>query len=100
AELREHRGDVLFYGTGTEVEGAGDGGVGFAFGHELEDFDFAWAQGRQSVLLARAHEDLGHDLRVEHGAASGDLIDGGEEVLDIGDAVFEQVAEAAGVLGD
>ena len=58
------------------------------------------AKGRQSVLLARAHEDLGHDLRVQHGASPGDFLDGGEEVLDIGNAVFEQVAEAAGVLGD
>src|SRR5699024_5564597 len=100
AELREHRADVLLNGSGAEVEDSGDRGVGLALGHELEDFEFTGAQGRQPVLLPGPDEDLGHDLGVEHGAAAGDLVDGVEEVLDIGDSVLEQVAEAAGVLGD
>src|SRR5699024_5770335 len=100
AELREQRADVLLNGSGAEVEDSGDRGVGLALGHELEDFELTWAQGRQPVVLPGPDEDLGHDLGVEHGAAACDLVDGVEEVLDIGDSVLEQVAESAGVLGD
>src|SRR5699024_8608998 len=100
AELREHRADVLLNGSGAEVEDSGDRGFGLALGHELEDSELTWALGRQPVLLPRPDEDLGHDCGVELGAAACDLVDGVEEVLDIGDSVLEQVAEPAGVLGD
>ena len=45
-------------------------------------------------LLAAA-EQLGDDLGVDHGAAGGDARRGGDEVLHVGDAVLEQVADAA-----
>ena len=52
----------------------------------------------ERTLLAVAGEQLRDDLRVERGPAGRHVAQRGREVLDVGDAVLEQVAEARGVL--
>jgi hypothetical protein len=64
----------------------GDGGVGAAFGHEGEDLAFAVGESFQRGLYAAAGEELADDVRVDDGAASGDLVEGGEEFGDVADA--------------
>ena len=54
----------------------------------------------ERVAPAAAGEELGDDLGVEGGAALAHPAHGGEELGDVGDAVLEEVAEAAGIDGE
>ena len=68
-----------------------------ALGHQAEHLALARGQVVERVAAPGAGEELRDDLRVDHGAAGGDAVDGVEEVADVGDAVLEQVADAARV---
>ena len=50
------------------------------------------------VVLALASDELVDDGGVERRAALGDTADGGRELVDVGDAILEQVADALGAL--
>ena len=52
----------------------------------------------ERVVLAPAADELRDHGRVDGRAAAADAPHGIEEVVDLGDAVLEQVAEALGVL--
>ncbi len=93
AELLEDGGDVLLDGADADDEALGDGGVGAALRHQLEDLALARGQRRQRV--GAAHQQLAHDLRVEHRAAGRDSGDGVAQLVEGGDAVLEEVAGAA-----
>ena len=88
---------MLADGCLGDDELAGDRGVGVAFGDEGEDLAFACGQRRQRV--AAAPHQLAYHLGIDHGAAGGHAAQRGDEVLDIGHSVFEQVADAAAVAG-
>lgn len=54
----------------------------------------------QGAALVLAGEELGDDGGVHGGAAVGDAADGFDELADVEDAVLEEVADAAGVVGE
>ena len=61
------------------------------------------SRGRQAahgVVGAASGEQLRDHLRVEHGAAADDVLEGLEERVDVGHPVLEQVAHAAGAVGE
>src|SRR6476660_1332437 len=74
-EFGEDVVDVLVDRLLADVEAKGDGGVRAAFGHEGEHFPFAVGE---AVEWAGA-EHSGDHLRVEDGAAGGDLAHRGNE---------------------
>jgi hypothetical protein len=49
-------------------------------------------------MVAASAGELGDHRRVDRRAASGDAADGGPELADVRDAVFEQVAEPLGTV--
>ena len=76
----------------------GDRGIGVSLGHQCEDLAFARRQLGQRVT-ATAHE-LADDLRVDDRPAGGDPAQRVDELLDVADAVLEQVADVPAVPGD
>ena len=100
AELLEDRPDVLLDSPLREDERLGDRGVAPALGHLGEDLAFARRQlvERRAVALAIGGEQLLDDARVDRGAALGDDLDRGEELVPIVDALLEQVAAALGAV--
>lgn len=99
-EFGEDVVDVFADGFFGDVEASGDGGVGAAFGHFGEDFAFAGGELAEGALAVLAGEELGDDGGVHGGAAGGDAADGFDELADVEDAVFEEVADASGVVGE
>ena len=87
--------DVLLDRVLGDDELGGDAVVGAAFGHQLEDFALAWGELGERVVVAVQADELCDDGRVDRGAAFGDAADGGAELVDVRDAVLEQVADAA-----
>ena len=55
---------------------------------------------RQRVVGPVADHELGDDLGIERRAAPGDASQGVHELADVADAVLEQVADAAGAVGE
>ena len=78
----------------------GDPDVRPALGHRREDLALARREARQRVVGAVADHELGDDLRVERRAAAGDPPQGVHELADVADAVLQQVADAAGPVGE
>lgn len=54
----------------------------------------------QGAALVLSGQELGDDGGVHGGAAGGDAADGFDELVDVEDAVFEEVADASGVVGE
>ncbi len=75
----------------------GDGDVGVSFGDEGQDFAFSRRELRQRVALPA--QQLAHYLGVDHGSAARHAAQRGDEILDIDDAVFEQVADSSAAGG-
>ena len=98
AELHEDVVDVLLDRAGPDDESGGDGGVGAAFCHQGEDLAFPWGEVAERVTAAG--QELGDDLGVEGAAASGDTVQGVEELGDVRYPVFQQVADAVRAVGD
>lgn len=99
-EFGEDVVDVFADGFFGDVEASCDGGVGASFGHFGEDLAFAGGELGEGALVVLAGEELGDDGGVHGGAAVGDAADGFDELADVEDAVFEEVADAAGVVGE
>ena len=99
-EFGEDVVDVLADGFVGDVEALGDGGVGASFGHFGEDFAFAGGELGQGGALVLGGEELGDDGGVHGGAAGGDSVDGFDELADVEEAVLEEVADGAGVVGE
>ena len=85
---------------GPTVEAVGDALVGEALGHQPEHFALARREVVERVHPAAAAEHPRDDLRVQRRSSLRDLAHGGDEVVEVGDAVLEQVADAARVLAD
>ena len=98
-ELGEDVGDVLFDGAVADHQGPGDGSVGSALGHEPKDLALAGRQRAQRVSSPRPGKELGNDLGVERGAAFADPRNGIEKLRHVSDAVFQQVTQAVGAVG-
>ena len=91
-ELGEDVVDVLFHRAAADDECGGDAGVGPAFGHQREYL--AFARGELAERVAAAGEQLRDDFGIERAAALGHPVQRVEELPDVGDPVFEQVADA------
>ncbi len=66
--------------------------------HQLQHLALAWRQLRERVVAAAAAHELRDDGRIERRAAFRDATHGRAELLHVGDAVLEQVADALGAL--
>ena len=95
-ELAEEASDVCFDGLRGDVELLGDATVGASLGNERQHFAFSWRELGERVAGGGGGEELGDERRFDDGAAAGDYFEGGDEVVDVGDAVFEQVADTLG----
>ena len=93
-QLREDPLGVLLDRPFGDDQLGGDPGVGVALRHEGEHVAFARGEGGDRV--AAAAQELLHDVGVEDAAARRDGLQGGEELVDLGDAILEQVAQRAG----
>src|SRR5690606_9299989 len=91
-ELGENGPDVLLYRAFRDEQPRRDPGVVEALGHSGEHLGFAWTQPVQHVVGVAAQQ-LRHHLRVDGGPAVGDTAQGLQELVDVGHAVFEQVAD-------
>ena len=77
----------------------GDAGVGAALGHGREHLALARRQHREAVVAPALDHQLGHDLGIERRATTGDAAQRIGELAHVGHAVLEQVADAAGPVG-
>ena len=66
----------------------------------MQDLAFAGGEALRRRVAGVAGEQLADDLGVQGGAAGGDAVDGGEELVQVGDAVLEQLADAAAAVGE
>src|SRR4051794_36058516 len=98
AELGEDGGDVVLDAALAELELVAYRLVRAALGDQREHLALARAQRGQRSVFAGACQEAGHDLRVEGGAAAGHASQRAGELLDVADAVLEQVAEPFGAL--
>ena len=73
----------------------GDPDVGLALRHRGEHLPLARRERREPVVAPAADHQLGDDLRVERRPAGRDARERVHELADVGDAVLEQVADAA-----
>ena len=100
-ELGEDAVDVLFDGVLADTERPGDALLLLPLCRQREDFALALAQGVEGVVVAPGPVDeLGDDGGVENGAALGDSADARGELVEGGEAVLEQVADAFGAVLD
>ncbi len=86
---------MLLDGAGRDEEPVRDGLIRAALGHQLEHLALARREERERIVLARAAEQLGDDGRVEHGSVLGDSAHGGRELVEVRDAILEEVADPA-----
>ncbi len=81
-------------------EPLGDRPVRASFSHQGQYLPLAVAQVVDRVMaLAAAADELGHDGGIEHRSALADALDRVRKVVEIRDAVLEQVADPASVIG-
>src|SRR4051812_49848414 len=91
---------MLLHDAGRDLEPLADALVGATLGDQLEHLALARRQGAQRPVVTVGREQLGDDVRVERRAAGRHVAQRGGEVLDVHDAVLEQVAEAHRALGE
>ena len=98
AELLEDARDVLLDAAFGQEHAGGDRRVRQPLRHQGEDLSFAGAQVADRVVAASPADELGDNARIERGAAFGHALDGGDEVGQVVDPVFQEVADAFGVV--
>jgi hypothetical protein len=91
---------VLLHRPLGDLEALGDALVRAPFRHELEHLALAVGERAQRPVLRVARQQPRDDLRVERRAAGDDAPQRAGELVDVADAVLEQVAEPLGVLGE
>ena len=72
-----------------------DRDVGAPLRQQPEHLALARGQLGERVAAAALGEQCGHDLRIEHGAAADDPVQGVGEIVEPGHAVLEDVADAS-----
>ena len=100
AELAEDARDVLLDRAQRDDELVGDPLVGAALGHQLEHLALARGERGERVVAPVPGEQRRDDDRVDRRAAVRDAPHGADELLDVADAVLEQVAGALGRVGE
>ena len=94
AELPEDARDVLLDCARRDEEPLADRLVRAPLGHQLEHLGLAGSQRGDGVVPAAAPDELAHHRGVEGRASLGHALHGRTELLDVRDAVLEQVADA------
>lgn len=96
SQLGEHAAYVALHRADVEHEVVGDRRVVVALRHETEHLAFPVGKLIERIVAALALEQSRHHLRVDRGIARRDPPHRGHELLDIGDAVLQQVANRFG----
>ncbi len=91
AELRHDRCDVGFDGPAGEVQSTGDSGIGQPLGYERQHLGLPLGKAGQGTV--RVADEPAHNLRIENGAAVGNVGETAQKFVDVLYAVLEQVAE-------
>src|SRR3954449_6686007 len=92
--------DVLLHGALADRQPLADPLVRASLGDQREHLALARGQRRQRPDVMGAREQTGHNLRVERGAPRGYAPERADEVVNVGHAVLEEVAESLGALGE
>jgi hypothetical protein len=98
SQLGEDAGHVLRDRSIADHESHGDGGVGAALSHELEDCPLARRNRLERPAVRLAHEQLTDHFGFQDHASAGHPGRGFGECFEILDAIFEQVAHAAAAI--
>jgi hypothetical protein len=96
AELRVDARHVLLDGAKRDEEPLRDRLVRAALGHQLEHLSLARRQLVERVVSPLAADELAHHGRVERRAAVRNSTDGRAELLEIGDAILQEIPDPLG----
>lgn len=96
AEFAEDVSDVLFDGSFTDEKLLGNGGVGVPLGHGRQHFLLAVGEIGEEIIPPAPGNQLGNHFRIERCATICHPDDRRQELGDIGDSVFQQVANRTG----
>jgi hypothetical protein len=96
AELEEDLLDVCFDGALGDEQTGGDGPVGEPLCDQCQHLALAFGELVEGVGPAFAGEEPGDDRRVDDCLAVREAAEGVDEVRDVEDAFFEQVADPSG----
>ena len=97
AELEEDLFDVGFDGAFGDEQAGGDGPVGQPLGDQGEHLALTPAELIEAVGTAFAGEEPGDDRGVDDCLPVGKATEGVDQVRDVEDAFFEQVADLFGM---
>src|SRR5216683_497606 len=98
AELEEDLLDVCFDGALGDEQAGGEGPVGEPLGDQREHLALAFGELVEGAGPAFAGKNAGDDRRVDDCLAVGEAAEGVDQVRDVEDAFFEQVADPFGML--
>jgi hypothetical protein len=84
--------DVLLHTTLGDDKAFGDALIGAALSQQLKHLPFARSQLLDGFLVTATAEQLRHDRRVDREAALALALHGGSELLNVADAVLDEVA--------
>src|SRR4051794_14362406 len=93
-QLLEDARDVLLDAAFREENAGSNGRVRQAFRHQLEHLALPWRQLVDRIVATTPTDELRHNTGIECRAAAGDTLDGGHEVGEVVDPVFQQIADA------
>jgi hypothetical protein len=99
-ELGEDAADVRLDGLACHEEVIGDPAVGLTLGDEREHLALARGELGERIAGGGGGEELVDERALDDGSAGGNLVQCVDELGDVGDPVFEQVADALGGAGD
>ena len=96
AKFAEDVPDVLFDGPLRHHQDPSDRGVGAALGHQREYLAFPGGECAEAFVAAAGPQKLRDDLGVQGGTPGGHPAERFDELLDVADAVLEQVPDTGG----
>src|SRR4051812_3553450 len=95
-QLAEDRRDVLLDRSKRDHELVRDSLIRSSFGHEGEHIPFTRRQFGEWILTSLPREQCRDDDRIEGRATCCNSFDGADELVEIADPIFQQVADALG----
>jgi hypothetical protein len=97
-QLHEDARDVFLDRAKRDEQPLGDRLIRTSLGHQLEHLALARGEVADRVVAAVPADELADDGRIERRAALGHAAHGRGELLDVGDPVLQQVADALGAV--
>ena len=98
-EFGEDVGDMGLDCLGGEEQPVADRLVRATFSHQPKDFAFSLGQVVKRDSGVPSSDELGHDLRIDDGAAARDPPDCVDEIVQVIDPVLQQVTDATCSVG-